>query len=151
MIRKFIRYLLIDRKANQLSLAEHAQTMAQDGQSLLQKYRDVADNDIHQRVISHIIGIERWGQQRLKGFLGHPYQTDEYNEYRPEKGLSVAQLVEEFENTRAETVTIARLISEAQNLVTEEVPHNQFGSLTAKSWLYYLNFHANAESRRLKA
>lgn len=150
MILKLLRYLLVDRKASQSSLAEHAHKMEQDGQSLLQKYENVTDNDVHQRVITHIIGIERWGQQRLKAFLGHPYEMDEYDQYRPEKGLSVAQLREAFATTREETVKIARLMSEAQTLGAEEVPHNQYGPLKAKSWLYYLNFHANVESLRLR-
>jgi hypothetical protein len=31
-----------------------------------------------------------------------------------------------------------------------KVPHNQFGSLTMRSWLRYLDMHANLEAKKLK-
>jgi len=43
-----------------------------------------------------VIGIERWGQRRLRMLLGEPPVSDEYDSYRPGEDLSMPALRDAF-------------------------------------------------------
>jgi hypothetical protein len=120
-------------------------------QPILDQFQRGRDSEQNRRVLSHIIGIERWGQNRLKVFLGNPLVMDEYDGYRPSRETSGQELVTIMRETRAETVRLAGQIAGQTSASVKRVPHNQFGSLTARGWLFYLYFHARAESRKIQA
>jgi len=94
--------------------------------------------------LNHIIGIERWGQQRLKVALGTPFVMDEYDGYRPPFGLSWNELQDMFNQTRLDTLALANRLNE-QGAVQKTVFHNTFGEISTTHWLYYLRVHANSE------
>lgn len=118
---------------------------------ILDRFQRGGDSEQNRRVLSHIIGIERWGQNRLRMFLGNPLVMDEYNGYRPSRETSGAELVEMMKSTRAETVALARQIGGQGASTVKTMPHNQFGPLTPRGWMFYLYFHARAESRKMRA
>ena len=103
-----------------------------------------------QIVLRHIIGIERWGQQRLRVYLGEPLVKDEYDGYCSATNLSTEQQCAEFHKTRVETVEIVRKIASAGVKIESKVLHNQFGPITLGGWLRYLNLHANFESKMIR-
>lgn len=141
---------------------------------------DSADN---QEQMRHIIGIERWGQPRLRGFLGDAAPHDEHDDYLPETGADLRELLALFQEARAKTVYLAIQIEShfvhavrqqskeaaeaaeqdsAQAKPTQSgkdapqpglvytINHNEFGPLTPRGWLRYLEMHARMESRAIK-
>lgn len=100
--------------------------------------------------LRHIIGIERWGQSRLRTILGAPLTTDEYDGYRPEDIGDWPSLTAAFVATRAATVALAHELQAAGVDRTRMVPHNQLGALSVGGWLQYLRMHAGLESRLIR-
>lgn len=142
--------LLVERPARNKSIAELAATLeaaAEKVEQRIARCREGKPKNVE--TLRHIIGIERWGQQRLRGFLGETVAQDEYDGYRPDDVDSVSQLRSAFVTTRAETVRLARQLQAHDPPRTATVVHNDLGPLTARGWLRYLTTHANLESRRL--
>lgn len=101
-----------------------------------------------EKTIRHIIGMERWGQNRLRVALGSTLAMDEHYPYKPPKGLGTEALLQEFRQTRAQTLELIEKLEAAA--YPEKIPHNALGPLSVKAWLYYLSIHAELESRRLR-
>lgn len=141
--------VFLERLAKDKSCSQLAERLETDGRGLLEHYAAVGDDSHHRRVLSHIIGIERWGQSRLQVFLGAPLKQEEYDGYRPARETQWDTLQKQFSETRAETVRLARELHEKTDS-TRKVLHNMYGPLTARAWLNLLNTHANMESRRLR-
>lgn len=148
-LMRFGAWLLLKRPTRSRTLASLADSCERHGQQLATQLADLADNDANRQQLSHIMGIERWGQSRLKVALGEPLKQDEYDGYRPDPATSWADLVASFSDVRAETVDLARRI-EAAGAGDTPIRHNQFGDLDPRAWLYYLTFHADQEAKRLK-
>jgi hypothetical protein len=120
------------------------------GSSVTARMDAATDSSYRRRVVSHIIGIERWGQRRLRVFLGEAPLDDEYDGYRPAPDTDWASLKAQFAETRAETVRLAREIERANVPLTQAAAHNGYGMLTPRGWLTYLRIHADLESQRLR-
>ena len=118
------------------------------GKRNLQQLMEKMPTERNYKQLNHIIGIERWGQQRLRVALGDPFRTDEYDAYRPPLGLSWNELHDVFDQTRQETLVLANRLIELGAL-DEKVLHNNLGDLSVKQWLYYLRIHANTEMWRM--
>jgi hypothetical protein len=132
------------------NLADLAQTLQTAGEKLKQKVAAAPDTETNRQTLSHIIGIERWGQKRLKVALGEPLTTEEYDQYRPGRDTSWADLQQQFAQTRQESVTLVQQLQQAQVDPGRKIKHNGYGDLTVRGWLRYLTFHANAESWRIR-
>lgn len=143
------RMLMIDRPARKIALSDYPARLEKAGNALEQRIAGAPDTAANRAQLRHIIGIERWGQRRLRSFLGKPVEMDEYDSYQPNTEQRFAALRADFATTRKETVELARRLGETA-VSRETVPHNDFGDLTAKSWLYYLRAHASLESKRIK-
>ncbi len=103
-----------------------------------------------QPLLRHITGIERWGQSRLRAFLGAPLVRDEYDDYRPGKELDLDGQRSAFRETRDETIELVRQIAKANVPDSVTVAHNDFGPLSVRGWLRYLDAHASLESKKLR-
>ncbi|MEZ4731636.1 MAG: DinB family protein [Caldilineaceae bacterium] len=149
LIRKPMINLFIERPGLKLSLAEWSQRLAKDGDAIDQR---VAKSQSPQAgtTLRHITGIERWGQRRLQVALGEPPVQDEYDGYQPAADLDVTALREAFRATRETTVTLAQQLAAANLDPAFTISHNQFGPLSVRGWLSYLNTHANFESKRIR-
>ena len=134
------------------SYAQWAATLEQSGRQIDARAAAAKDPVAAQKLLRHISGMERWGQNRLRVFLGAPFVRDEYDGYRPGVNLSLDQQRAAFQETRAETVDLARQLAAAAAgaLATVKVEHNQFGPLSARGWLRYLDMHANLESKKFR-
>ncbi len=139
----------LERPARSSTPVDLAGRMERDGAALYNRVRSLGDSPYHRKVLSHVIGIERWGQRRLKVFLGEPFVRDEYDAYRPTQDTGWDDLLNQFQIARAETIALARQLGSHPPASTQ-VEHNMFGGLTITGWLHYLNFHANAESKRMR-
>ncbi|MCU0493277.1 MAG: DinB family protein [Chloroflexaceae bacterium] len=147
---RFFGWLFIERPAARQSLETLTQALEQGGSDLERRVANARDDDENRIQLRHIIGIERWGQRRLRVALGAPFVQDEYDNYRPQEATPWVELREELRRTRRETVAIARTLDQVGVRPDTTVPHNDFGELSLRGWLRYLNTHAELESRRLK-
>jgi hypothetical protein len=118
------------------------------GRDLTKQIANAAHTDRNHRVITHIIGIERWSQSRVKVALGEPFKPDEYDGYRPPKDTAWDALLPMFEATRQETINLAKNAS--PSVLETLVKHNTYRDLKVRGWLQYMQVHANFESRKLK-
>ena len=69
----------------------------------------------HRATLRHIIGIERWGTERLKVALGAAFKSDGQKDYHPDSSFDLTQLLQEFTKTRLETLRVAKLLEAAKS------------------------------------
>ena len=141
--------LLLERPFRNKDFAEIAQELDLAGGRLKHTFASAKDNADNRRLLSHIVGMERWGQSRLRVALGEPLTMDEYDDYRPAPETVWPGLQDAFSETRQQTVAVVQALGKA-NVADIKVPHNQFGPLSVRSWLRYLDLHANLEAKKLK-
>ena len=146
----FIRNLLIERPAKKQTLGQLTDNLQKDGNKIEQKIAEKADSEHNRNKLIHIIGIERWGQSRLKVALGEPFVLDEYDGYSPPANSSWNELRADFHRTRESTVALGRELAKANISPSTTIRHNDFGEMSTHGWLRYLNFHANQESKGIK-
>lgn len=149
LLRKPIVNLLFVRPSRKYSFAEWAQKLAQDGEAIVQRFT-AKQTPKANATLRHIIGIERWGQRRLRVALGEPAVQDEYDGYQPDAAADGPTLLAAFRTTRQTTVALAQQLAATPNSDQILVSHNQFGPLPLRAWLRYLDSHANLESRRIR-
>ena len=142
--------LMLERPLKNKDMAEIAQEFDLAGGRLKHTFAAARDNPDNRRLLSHIVGIERWGQSRLRVALGEPLTMDEYDRYRPPQEATWPELQDAFQETRQQTVAVTQALGKA-NVVDVKVPHNQFGPLSLRSWLRYLEMHATLEAKKLKS
>jgi hypothetical protein len=139
--------MMFERPAAKLSVVEHAAELSASGDEVrarIAKKRPTPQNVARLR---HIIGIERWGQRRLRVFLGDPLEMDGHHAYKP-TSTDWDSLQTELASTRADTVALAGQLTTTD--LPRTVPHNQFGPLTARGWLQYIRGHARTESKLMR-
>ncbi len=141
---------VFERDGNKHSLSAWPGVLAQSGAVVDNRFSSARPTDKNAAVGAHVIGIERWGQSRLRVFLGEPLVMDEYDGYRPPDDMTVTEMITLFRETRAETVHLAESLAKSSVPDTAVVPHNQAGDLTVRGWLAYLDGHSTRESSRLK-
>lgn len=135
-----------ERPARKQNVTHWRQTLVDSGEMLNAFLATKTDSEQNRRVLSHIIGIERWGQRRLQVALGAPLLDDEYDGYRPPKERTWSELQADFAETRRETAVIAGKIT----TLDTQIHHNMYGDLSVRGWLRYLDMHANLEAKKLK-
>jgi hypothetical protein len=145
----FFGNLVFKGRAKNKTVDELAADLTATHEQIMQRVGELPDSQHNRRILSHIIGIERWGQRRLRVALGEPLIEDEYNGYRPAREVAMPALREQFAQTRQETIAIARQLSKVSDSVT--IPHNGYGAFSVKDWLHYLTLHASFESKKLRS
>jgi hypothetical protein len=149
-IINFVANLILDRPARKQSWQELASQLEESGRAVDARAVAAKDPTQAQKTLRHITGIERWGQRRLRVFLGEPFVQDEYNAYRPAANLTTEQQRQEFDATRTQTITLVQQIAAAKSVVQAKVVHNSFGAISAKAWVKYLETHARLESKKIR-
>ena len=149
-ITALVAGLFLEKPAQNKSYAELTQRLEEAEQSIEARLSGKNYTEFNHRVLSHIIGIERWGQSRLRVFLGDPFIQDEYNGYRPARDMPWDELVGQFSATRSETISIGRGLADASVAPDKTVLHNQLGPLSARAWLRYLQTHASREIMQVR-
>jgi hypothetical protein len=145
----FLVRLILERPARRLTLTEYAVRLQRTGEKI-ERHLDAVSETVRNRIVlRHLVGIERWGQRRLRVALAEPLVLDEYDDYRPDKNMAWEDMKELFVSTRNETVALARKL-ETVVMPDMTIPHNTYGNLTLRGWLRYLDLHARWESRKIK-
>ena len=145
-----VRYMLFERSGNKQTLDQLADNLVKGGEGIQERISTKSDSERNRDKLAHIIGIERWGQSRLKVALGETFIHDEHDGYCPAVTASWSELRTAFDETRDNTVTIARQLAKEKFTPEKTVRHNDFGDMSLHGWLHYLNFHANQESKGIK-
>jgi len=131
-----------------MSYAQACENLKSGGETALAALRQAQDTPANREQAGHVISMERWGAARLRALLeGSGEKTDESGSYRPAPELDMAALAQEFEKARAETLALTERL---EPMASFRARHNEFGRLSGKAWLVYLNNHANMESHDLK-
>ena len=147
---KVFSRVAIKRPAAKLSLNDLATKLEESGKTLERRYGTALDDAANREKLRYVTGMERWGQGRLEGFLGKEVPADVFDGYQPSANASWRDLKLAFVNTRRKTVALARQLAKENVGDERKIAHNEQGELTAREWLYYLRYHADLESRRIK-
>jgi hypothetical protein len=115
----------------------------------LPRFENAEDTVVNRARARHIIGIERWGQSRLRTLLGEPLVMDEYDGYQPSPDLTTTELAIEFQRTRAATKAIIQELQEKGVSLSQTAKHNELGDISARAWIAYISNHTGRESRIL--
>ncbi|HAJ36410.1 MAG TPA: hypothetical protein DCL15_12025 [Chloroflexi bacterium] len=142
--------MFIERPGRAKSYAEWKAALTASGAAIDQRAATAKDSVQASKVLRHIAGIERWGQRRMQMLLGAPPIQDEYDDYRPGANLTLAEQREFFRQTRANTLALVDQLQAAGVSDAVTAPHNDFGPLTARGWLRYLDMHASLESKKIR-
>ncbi|RIK35402.1 MAG: hypothetical protein DCC57_23390 [Chloroflexi bacterium] len=134
-------------RAKGKSYAELARSLQAEGEVVTRRFQNGRDRAANRRTASHIVGIERWGQRRLRTLLGEPLVMDEYDGYRPGPDCTLRELACEFPHTRKETLALLRSLEDRNIPLTQTVPHNESGPMSVGAWFVYFQNHAGRESR----
>ena len=134
-----------ERRGRQRSLAEAVRDLEGSGARIDAHLAGKPDTPANREAIAHCVGIERWGQSRLRVALGEPLQLDGHHGYRPDPADGIEALRAAMADTRAGTVALARELVAAGVDPATTVRHNDLGDLTLAGWLAYLEQHASRE------
>ncbi len=145
-----LRNLFLERPARKRDYAYFAGRLEASGKELEARFAAAADSAENRRQLRHIVGLERWGQRRLRTALGEPPIQDEMDQYAPPLGQNLLDLRAAFAATRRETVVLVRQLEARGVPPAWIIPHNEFGPLTLRAWLRYLDLHASLEGKRIK-
>ncbi|MEX1018701.1 MAG: hypothetical protein WDZ49_03535 [Litorilinea sp.] len=151
-LRQFLSAVLLERPGRRKTLVEWPVALTASGERLVARVVNAQGDEARNReVLSHVVGIERWCQRRLRTFLGQPPVRDEYDGYRPGATASLAEQLAAFRAARADTIALVQELAEALPEPDEAtVDHNQYGPLSVYAWIRYLDLHANWEARRIR-
>lgn len=147
---RLFRMLMVDRSAKSKDIGMLYGQLESSKQVVLDILRSAANTPPNREQLAHVIGIERWGQARLRVALGQPFEMDEYDAYRPVVNGSLDALRSEFIETRDVTLGIAKQLLEKPSVVSKIIEHNDMGQMTVRSWLQYLDMHGTYELRNVK-
>jgi hypothetical protein len=134
-----------ERRARGRTLEEAARDLERSGARIDAHLADKPDTPANREAIAHCVGIERWGQRRLRVGLGEPLVMDGHHGYRPDPAIGVEALRTAMAETRAATVALARDLAAAGVAPATTVRHNDLGDLSLAGWLAYLEQHADRE------
>ena len=71
-LRHSITNRFLERPFRNLTAEQMAERLELDGRTLERTFAAAKDNQSNRKLLSHISGIERWGQSRLRVALGEP-------------------------------------------------------------------------------
>lgn len=150
ILLNIVKKVLIEGPAKKKTADEWITQLEHNGHALFTRLGGIANSAFNRTRLRHIIGIERWGQNRLRALSGQPFTQDEYDGYQPAESIDWNDLREAWRNTRSETVSLARQLVKSGAREDGAVVHNGFGPLTLRGWLVYLDNHAERESKLIR-
>ncbi len=149
LIGPIIRFVL-ERQAARRSFIEIVQQLPKTQKIVSDRIANAAENHKNHRIGRHIVGMERWGQHRLRCALGEPLVLDEMDDYILQDSHANGYIAQDFDVARRETLALVQALTVFSGIEKQKVRHNEFGMLSVKAWLVYLTSHAEIESRKLR-
>ncbi len=142
-------HLVFERPVRKLSMGVLITELNQSAKDLTSHLDNCPDTPNNRRKLSHMVGIERWGQRRLRVSLGEPFLTEEYDHYCPSIERTWEELISEWVATRNATIALASNMVKINVSPECKIEHNQYGFLSIKAWLRYLDVHSISEGKRI--
>jgi hypothetical protein len=142
--------VILERSNRNLTYEKAIDNLRKSGESTANRIGNSPDTPKNRKQVAHIIGIERWGQQRLRVAQGEPLVIDECDGYEPAETLSMAELRQAFESARKETIALIEEMQRNTIPLDRKVFHNDAKEMTLRSWFGYLGVHADRESMRIR-
>ena len=142
--------LVLKRPARKLTYADLIARLERGDVRIRARIARAMPSASNSDTLRHIVGIERWGQRRLRTILGEPPIADESEGYRPDPTTDWPALRDEWAATRRETIALAGRIAAARINDGTKAGHNDLGDLTGREWLLYLSTHASLEAFRMR-
>jgi hypothetical protein len=143
-----IAILIIDFPAGRLGIDRVIAGLERSSLSIDRRLEKVRARPENLETLTHVIGIERWGQRRVRVALGEPLSIDEHDSYLPDY-QDWSQLCQTFRAVRQETISLSKSLRMAGVDTATRIFHNQLGDISLLGWLFYLDLHAALESRRI--
>ena len=125
--------IFVEGPAKKKSYAQWVAALDATGQAIDRQAAATGDPVKARKLLRHISGIERWGQSRLRVFLGAPFVRDEYDGYQPGATLSLDEQSAFWRATREKTIALAQTLAAAKIADAATVVHNDLGPLTARA------------------
>lgn len=150
LLRDLAVGLYLERPAREARIPDLAKKLETSGPVVVRRFLAARNIAEYRELMRHIVGIERWAQNRLRVALGAPLTMDEYDDYRPGSGHAREELVRFFEAARQDSVMLANELAAAGPKVETKVPHNQIGPVSTRGWLVYIHEHADWESMKFR-
>ncbi len=136
-----------ERRARGKSYSRYKEKIEETSTQIVSIFSDSKDNEKSRWLFTHVIGMEKWMQQRIKVALGEPFVRDEYDIYRPSQDEPWDKLQQLFVETRNESVQLCDALDAKQANGSQKILHNEFGDLSVKGWLEYLLFHGQNHAK----
>ena len=149
-VRQMAAGVFLERPGRGKSLDQWSAALEKNGAAIGQRAGNGTNEVRASKVLRHICGIERWGQSRLRVFLGAPFARDEYDGFQPGTDLTLDEQRALWCTTRAETIALVHDLARGNVPADATVVHNDFGPLTARGWLRYMDIHATLESKKIR-
>ena len=147
---KTVAEWVVERPGRSKSYDEWKQQLNVSGAAIEARAAQSNSPDRARSVLRHLTGIERWGQRRLQILLGAAPIQDNYDGYQPDADLDLAGQLAAFAQTRAATLKLVDQLKEVGVSDTLKADHNDYGQLSARGWLRYLDLHASLESKKIR-
>jgi hypothetical protein len=135
-----------ERIAKGKSYEEMIQRLQRNETTIAARMTKAKETSYNRKQTIHVIGIERWSCHRLHVLLGEPLVMDEYDGYAPSAESTMTELVPQFKQTRAATITLAHELQDKEVPITAKVIHNGVGELTVGAWLFYIENHTGRDT-----
>ena len=119
--------LLIERPVRKRSIDDLITQLNTAAEGVGARFDQASQSDKNHAQATHIIGIERWSQLRLRCALGEDFTDDEYDSYRPPRDTAWEDLPALFRESRAETIRIAESIRDSGDS-DALIAHNQYAA-----------------------
>lgn len=143
-----VAQLFIELPARRLGINGLISRLEKSGSKLEKRLTTARARQENQAIVTHMIGIERWGLRRIGVVLGEPAVDEGYDDYCP-ADRDWSQLLASLRSARLATIAMGKTIRMAGVDSNTRVMHNQFGEISLLGWLYYLELHASWESMRI--
>lgn len=138
------------RRARGRSLADLADLLEASWEPIERRLNDARDTPANREAINHLVGIERWGQARIRVALGEPFDPNGHRGYRLPDEATLDELRRALRETRKDTIALARELDRRGVEASTTVRHDDLGPLTPGEWLGYLEDHGTRERFRIR-
>ncbi len=145
-----LKTFMFDRPSRNKSFAALGQSLTEGRDAIMTRIEASDGNEKSHKQLTHLIGVERWAQNRVKVALGEAFIDEEYDRYRPARDAAWLTLKDEFWTTRNASIALTKALDAAKVDRNTLVAHNQFGEIPVRAWLQYIYGHSDFESKNIK-
>ena len=83
----FFKNIFIEVPAGKAGFDALVKNLETSGQTISTRLGGIASSAANRTRLRHIVGIERWGQSRIRTLLGQALVMDEYDGYQPAESM----------------------------------------------------------------